>query len=69
MEKILTGYCRTCDASRMVLVDSEDGEADCEFPACAYSAGCPVAAEIRAFLNESTSVHAGTTQSGEIPKK
>ena len=28
MEQILSGYCRTIDASRMVLV--EDGEADCE---------------------------------------
>ena len=29
MEQILSGYCRTIDASRMVLV--EDGEADCDF--------------------------------------
>ena len=34
MEQILSGYCRTIDASRMVLV--EDGEADCDFEVCAY---------------------------------
>ena len=34
MEQILSGYCRTSDASRMVLV--EDGEADCDFEVCAY---------------------------------
>lgn len=34
MEKILSGYCRTCDASRMVLVDAEEMEADCEYPDC-----------------------------------
>ena len=31
MEQILSGYCRTIDASRIVLV--EDGEADCDFEA------------------------------------
>ena len=38
MEQILSGYCRTIDASRMVLV--EDGEADCDFEACAYRDVC-----------------------------
>ena len=34
MESYLSGYCRTIDASRMVLV--EDGEADCDYERCDY---------------------------------
>ena len=34
MESYLSGYCRTIDASRMVLV--EDGEADCDYERCGY---------------------------------
>lgn len=40
MEQILSGYCRTIDASRMVLV--EDGEADCDFEVCAYRDVCQI---------------------------
>ena len=32
METVLSGYCRTIDGSRMVLI--EDGEADCDFETC-----------------------------------
>ena len=42
MEQILSGYCRTIDASRMVLV--EDGEADCEV--CAYRDVCQIGQQI-----------------------
>ena len=34
METVLSGYCRTIDGPRMVLI--EDGEADCDFDTCAY---------------------------------
>ena len=44
MEEILSGYCRTIDAARMVLV--EDGEADCDFDACAYRDVCQLAQQI-----------------------
>ena len=44
MEQILSGYCRTSDASRMVLV--EDGEADCDFEVCAYRDICQIGQQI-----------------------
>ena len=40
MEDYLSGYCRTIDASRMVLV--EDGEADCDYERCSYRDVCPI---------------------------
>ena len=40
MESYLSGYCRTIDASRMVLV--EDGEADCDYERCDYRDVCPI---------------------------
>ena len=44
MEQILSGYCRTIDASRMVL--TEDGEADCDFEVCAYRDDCQIGQQI-----------------------
>lgn len=44
MEQILSGYCRTIDASRMVLV--EDGEPDCDYACCAYRDVCQLGQEI-----------------------
>ena len=69
MEKILSGYCRACDASRMVLVDSEETEADCEYPGCAHAAACQIAAQIRVFLEESTSVRQNPSENRENQKK
>lgn len=49
-ERILTGYCRQLDASRVVEVIEEDGvfqEADCAFGSCIYESSCPIAAQIR----------------------
>lgn len=69
MEKILSGYCRACDASRMVLVDSEEAEADCEYPACPHAAACPIAAQIHAFLTENTSVRQKPLPKEEKQKK
>ena len=51
MEQILSGYCRTIDASRMVLV--EDGEADCDYECCAYRDVCQIGQEIaRLYASE-----------------
>ena len=49
MEQILSGYCRTIDASRMVLV--EDGEADCAFETCAYRDVCQIGQQIAQLQN------------------
>lgn len=68
MEKIFTGYCRVLDAARMVLADSDDGEADCQFPSCAYAQECPVAAQLADFLDTATFVREKTTQSAEKEK-
>ena len=46
MEQILSGYCRTIDASRIVLV--EGGEADCDFEVCAYRDVCQIGQQDRA---------------------
>ncbi len=48
MEVFLTGYCRCLDKSRMVLV--EDGEADCEYPACPHKPTCEIAKKITQLL-------------------
>ena len=44
MEQILSGYCRTIDASRMGRVG--DGEADCDFEVCAYRDVCQIGQQI-----------------------
>ena len=48
MESYLSGYCRTIDASRMVLV--EDGEADCDNERCDYRDVCPIGRQIAGLL-------------------
>ena len=48
MESYLSGYCRTIDASRMVLV--EDGEADCDYERCDYRDVCPIGRQIAGLL-------------------
>ena len=50
MESYLSGYCRTIDASRMVLV--EDGEADCDYDyeRCDYRDVCPIGRQIAGLL-------------------
>ena len=48
MESYLSGYCRTIDASRMVLV--EDGEADCDYVRCDYRDVCPIGRQIAGLL-------------------
>ena len=51
-EKILSGYSRQLDASRIVEVILEDGEiceVDCCYGSCLYQAGCPIARDIDAL--------------------
>ena len=50
MEEIFSGYCRTIDASRMVLV--EDGEADCDYAQCAYRETCRIGRQIAQSLQK-----------------
>lgn len=40
------------DASRVVMADTDDGAADCDFPACIHAPVCKIAAELREFLGE-----------------
>lgn len=54
-EYFLTGYCRNIDQSRMVTVETEDGElteVDCCFETCVHAPNCTVAQEIRSLLKE-----------------
>jgi len=48
-EKILSGYCRCLDGSRMVTAEqTPDGwEVDCHFGKCPYESECPVADGLR----------------------
>ena len=48
-EKILSGYCRAQDQSRMVAVEIEDGEVcpDCSYGSCPYEDRCTIAQGIQ----------------------
>ncbi len=48
-EKILTGYCRGLDRSRMVTAEQEDGAwvVDCGFEGCPFAESCQIARQIR----------------------
>ena len=48
-EKIITGYCRTLDQSRMVVAVWQDGrltEIDCDYPNCPHIQSCPIAKQL-----------------------
>ena len=50
MEELISGYCRTQDAARMVLCEEDGGvwEADCDYDAgCAYRDVCEIGKQIR----------------------
>ena len=54
-EKLITGYCRALDNSRMVLAEAEDKELtqiDCDYPNCAHAPVCKIAQQIEAFLKD-----------------
>ena len=51
-ERILSGYCRALDCSRMVEVILSGGlvdEVDCCYGNCIHQANCPIAKEIDAL--------------------
>jgi len=54
VEKILSGYCRSQDQARTVLAELFDGQWDwnCDYPACAHSISCPIAAQLAALQEE-----------------
>lgn len=48
-EKILSGYCRALDKSRIVIALWEAGkltEADCDYPGCPHIQSCPIAEQL-----------------------
>ena len=48
-EKIISGYCRQIDQSRIVTVELEDGkflDVDCLYSSCIHRPNCPIAREI-----------------------
>ena len=56
MEYFLSGYCRNIDASRRVLLETDEAgfEADCNYGCCPYESECIIAAAIREKLEEGT---------------
>lgn len=54
MEHFVSGYCRVLDESRMVTVETENGEffVDCAYFSCPYAAACPIGKQITALCNE-----------------
>ena len=56
MEYFLSGYCRNIDASRRVLLETDEVgfEADCNYGCCPYESECIIAAAIRKKLEEGT---------------
>ena len=51
-EAFFSGYCAALNGARTVMADSEDG-ADCDFPCCAFAAGCPIADQLKDFIEQS----------------
>ena len=54
LEEFISGYCRTLDGSRTVLLEGSDGDysADCGYGSCPYEAACPIAQRIRELTEE-----------------
>ena len=48
MEWIISGYCRAQGQARMVMLELEDGQwdCDCSYPDCAYGSDCPIGTQI-----------------------
>ena len=54
-EKIISGYCRVLDQSRMVTVILEDGrvtEVDCCYGNCPHQSSCLVSREIDSLTKQ-----------------
>ena len=54
VERIISGYCRTQDQARTIMVEYEDGQWDyaCDYPDCAFASGCQLAKELQEMMNE-----------------
>ena len=53
-EKLLCGYCRTQDQSRMVMVEYAGREildVDCSYGGCAFQSSCEIAKAIEVLIN------------------
>ena len=48
-EKIITGYCRCLDQSRMVTAerDGSEWDIDCDFGCCPHEPNCAIAQQLR----------------------
>lgn len=54
-EKLISGYCRTQDQSRMVMVEYTPQElldVDCDYGSCPFAGSCEIAKAIGKLLNE-----------------
>ena len=49
MEKLIQGYCCVLNGARTVMAEREEG-ADCDYPNCPFRERCPIASELRDFL-------------------
>lgn len=52
-EKIISGYCRTSDQSRMVTLEIDEQnhvDVDCSYGSCPYETTCPIGKEITNLL-------------------
>ena len=54
MEWIISGYCRTQDQARTVMLEYEDGQWDCacDFPHCTYTDNCPIGKQLKQIMEE-----------------
>ena len=53
-ERIISGYCRQLDQSRMVTIELEQGrltDCDCCYGSCIYEPNCTVAKQIAEALS------------------
>ena len=54
-ERIISGYCRQLDQSRMVTIELEQGkltDCDCCYGSCIYEPNCTVAKQIAEALTQ-----------------
>lgn len=53
-EKIISGYCRCLDQSRMVTLelDGDSPEIDCAYFSCIHQNSCAIAQQIDEFLKK-----------------
>lgn len=57
-EKLISGYCRAADQSRMVMVEYEGAEilsVDCCYGSCPYETSCTIGTAISRLLKEQQS--------------